>query len=130
LAGADQPGLRPSVEGVVEGEIRFPPDVEPFVGATLRVRLLDATFADGPARTVAEQTIRDVSHSGGPERTIAFALRGEGLDARARYVVRVHVDVDDDGRVSRGDYISTESYPVLTFGHPNRVVVLVRRVGS
>jgi len=118
-----------NAEGVVEGEIRFPPDAA-FVGATVHVRLQDVTLADGPARTVAEQTIPNVSHPGTSGGTVAFALRGQGLDMRARYVVRVHVDVDGDGRVSRDDYISTESYPVLTFGHRNRVILRVRRVGS
>ena len=123
------PGAASNAEGVVEGEIHFPPDAV-FVGATIHVRLLDATLADGPARTVAEQTIPNVSHPRDSGGSVAFALRAGGLDARARYVVRVHVDVDGDGRVSRGDYTSTESYPVLTWGHPNRVVVRVRPVGS
>jgi hypothetical protein len=30
--------------------------------------------------------------------------------------------------VSRGDYISMESYPVLTFGYPKQVSVRVREV--
>jgi hypothetical protein len=55
-------------------------------------------------------------------------LQGRVPDMRARYQVRVHVDVDKDGKVSRGDYITTESYPVLTFGHPSRVRVRVRPV--
>ena len=42
--------------------------------------------------------------------------------------IRVHIDVDRDGRVSRGDYITMESYPVLTWGHPDRVTVRVREV--
>ncbi|MGH6689971.1 MAG: YbaY family lipoprotein [Gammaproteobacteria bacterium] len=128
MAGDVGGGSRSNGEDVVEGEIHFPPDAV-FAGATVHVRLLDATVADGPSRTVAEQTIPNVSHPRGAGGTVAFAVRGSGLDARARYVVRVHVDVDGDGRVSRGDYISTESYPVLTLGYPNRVVVRVRPVG-
>lgn len=123
------PGAGHDAEGVVEGEIHFPPDAV-FAGATVHVRLLDATVADAPSRTVAEQTIPNVSHPRGAGGTVAFAVRGSGLEARARYVVRVHVDVGGDGTVSRGDYVSTESYPVLTLGYPNRIIVRVRPVGS
>jgi uncharacterized lipoprotein YbaY len=123
------PGGMSNADSIVEGEIHFPPDAA-FVGATVHVRLQDVTLADGPARTVAEQTIPNVSHPGSSGGTVAFSLRAGRFDMRARYVVRVHVDVDRDGRVSRGDYISTESYPVLTLGHPNRVIVRVRSVGS
>jgi hypothetical protein len=42
--------------------------------------------------------------------------------------VRVHVDLDKDGEVSVGDYISMESHPVLTYGHPDHVEVAVQKV--
>ncbi len=129
MSPAEQPGNGPNWEAVVEGEIRFPEGSPPFLGATVRVSLLDVTRADAPSRPVAEQTIRDFSHQGGAGGGVRFALRGERLDVRTRYEVRVHVDVDGDGKVSRGDYITTESYPVLTFGHPDRVTIRVRRVG-
>jgi hypothetical protein len=50
------------------------------------------------------------------------------VDEGAGYSVRVHVDLDGDRRVSRGDFISTESHPVLTLGRPDRVTVRVREV--
>lgn len=128
MTAAEETGAGANAERVVEGEIRFPPGAPTFVGATVRVRLLDVTRADAPSRTVAELTIPHVSHSGGP-RGIAFALAAKGVDPRAHYIVQVHVDVNGDGRVSRGDFITTESYPVLTFGHPNRVIARVRPVG-
>jgi uncharacterized lipoprotein YbaY len=113
---------------VVEGELRFPADAVAFRGAIARVTLLDVTRADAPARTVAEQAVANVTHPGGEGQPVVFTLRLQQRDPRARYVVRAHVDVNGDGRVSRGDYISAESYPVLTFGHSNRVVVRLRSV--
>ena len=38
------------------------------------------------------------------------------------------VDVDGDGKVSVGDYISMQSYPVLTFGYPREVTIEVKKV--
>ncbi len=111
------------------GAVRFPEGTPPFVGATVRISLLDVTRVDAPSRVVAEQTIAPASHPGGAGEGFAFTLRAGSIDARSRYVVRVHVDMDNSGRVSPGDYVSTASYPVLTSGHANRVVVDVRRVG-
>lgn len=115
---------------VVRGEVRFPAEAPPLSAATVRVSLQDVSLADAPARVVAEQTLRDVSHPGGRAGGIRFELRLQQVEARTRYVVRVHVDVDNDGRVSYGDYVSTQSHPVLTFGHPDHVDVPVRRVGG
>jgi uncharacterized lipoprotein YbaY len=124
-----QPGPGPSTDAVVQGEVQFPEDTPAFSDGTIRVSLLDVTRADAPARTVAEQRIANVCHPGGPGEGVSFVLRVSGVNARARYEVRAHVDLDGDGRVSPGDYISTQSYPVLTSGHPDRLMVGVRRVG-
>ena len=42
--------------------------------------------------------------------------------------LEVHVDVDNDGKISVGDYINMESYPVLTYGNPNYISVKVKNV--
>src|SRR5687768_4146180 len=118
--GHDRTGA-PGEAGVVEGEIRFPPDARIIAGATARVSLLDVSRADAAARVVAEEVIPGVTHPGGGGVPIPFTLRAQQVDPRARYVVRAHVDVDGNGRISPGDYISTQSYPV-TFDS-NRVVI-------
>ena len=121
--------MRPSTsEPLVSGEILLGEEVQSFSSATIYVRLEDVSRVDAVATTVAEQVLRHVSHQAGHQFQVAIALRGTTADARARYAVRVHVDVDGDGQVSRGDYISMESYPVLTFGYPDRVTVRVREV--
>jgi hypothetical protein len=58
-----------------------------------------------------------------------FELSGLAPDERKRYSVRVLIDLDGDGAISRGDYISTTDHPVLTGGHPWNVVINVERVG-
>ncbi len=39
-----------------------------------------------------------------------------------------HADLDGDGQVSLGDYVTMESYPVLTRGNPASAEVEVREV--
>lgn len=112
----------------VTGRVVFGPESGAFSRAVVRVRLEDVSRADAAARVVAEQVIRDVSHKPGADEVVAFGLDGEWPDDRCDYVVRVHVDLNGDGQVKRGDYVSVESHPVLTRGHPREVAVRVHRV--
>jgi uncharacterized lipoprotein YbaY len=113
---------------LVRGRILLDKDVGPFTGATVYVRLENVSRADAAAEVVAEQVHRGVSHRAGEEKALAFELRVEGFNERAAYSVRVHVDVEDDGVISRGDYISPESHPVLTYGRPDEVDVRLERI--
>jgi uncharacterized lipoprotein YbaY len=114
---------------IVRGQVRFERDAPTFVDATIRVRLEDVTQADAPAQVVAEQVIPGVSYVGRSEASVSFALESvERLDERARYNLRVHVDIDGTGRVTPGDFITTESYPIHPGARPVELTVFVRRV--
>ena len=114
-------------ESVVTGEVVFAKGAKPFSGAVVTVRLSDVSMADGPAQPIAEQVIRGVSFD---EKTrIPFRLRGRADNDRARYTVSAHVSLNGSSDIQQGDYISMQSYPVLTFGALDRVTVEVRRVG-
>jgi len=97
--------------------------------ATVIVRLLDTSRMDVAARRVDEVMLHDVRLDEVQEEGIAFRLTAQELDSRARYEVSVLVDLDGDGRASVGDYLNTQSYPVLTQGFPDQVEVHARPVG-
>ena len=62
---------------------------------------------------------------------IEFALFDDNIvDFRRRlYAVSVHIDVDNNGKINSGDFISMESYPVITDRYPkDNVIVHVRQV--
>jgi hypothetical protein len=109
------------------GEIVFAGD-RPFADASARVTLEDVSRVDAASSTIAEQVIAGVSFDPTVGGAIPFALSAEIPDEGGSYVVRVHVDVDGDGQVSPGDYLSMESFPVLTHGKPDRITVPVREV--
>ncbi len=110
---------------LVTGEIVLPAGTS-FDGATVTVRLENVSMMDAPAQVVAEQVRRGVKYDSG---TIPFTLRGTlGDDARARYSVSAHISLSGNGDMHKGDFISTQSYPVLTHGNPNRVRVEVRKI--
>lgn len=113
---------------LVTGEILFSEELGSFSGATVNVYLEDVSFLDAPSKIVAKQVIPDIDHEMGTENRVKFALKGEITDIRASYSLRVHVSLHGDEQIHRGDYITMESYPVLTFGYPNQVSVRVREV--
>ena len=87
------------------------------------VRVVDVTYADGPSTTIATQTISVTGP--GP---IPFSIPVSNIDAKASYSVQVHLDADADGAVSEGDYLTVESFPVLTFGYGSVIDVTARRL--
>lgn len=113
---------------VVTGSIVFGADLEPFAGATVYVRLEDASRINAPALVVAETVLRDVQAGGQDPDRIEFTIDAPPLDTRARHVVRVHVDVDADGQVGIGDYVSTISHPLKAGDGAATLLIPVKRV--
>lgn len=118
----------PERAALVSGEVVFREGARSFTGATVYVRLEDVSRMDAPSRLVVQEVMPGVSYVAGSHTTLPFELHGRISDDSASYIVRAHVDVDQDGRVSRGDYVSVENYPVLTSGHGHQVSVQVREV--
>jgi hypothetical protein len=96
--------------------------------AQARVTVEDVTQADASSVVIAESVLDDLTAD---QVAVAEVEVGE-VDPRADLVVRVHVAAA--GRQTRdvevGDLVSTQSYPVLTHGHGDSVVVRPRVVGS
>jgi len=113
---------------LLTGLITFPPHTQLRDGAVAHVRLLDTSLADAPTTTVQQMIVSGIARLLSNGKPVAFALSILTIDPRVNYTVDIHVDDDGDGQISRGDYINMQSYPVLTFGHPDRVVVEVRQV--
>ena len=106
-------GCGGAVADHVDGVLRVDPAPPPLRGATLHVRLQDVGVADAPARTVAEYVRRDLAYDPAHDPPPAFRLSTTALPPGATtYVVTAHVDLDGDGEVERGDYVTKQSYPV------------------
>ena len=112
----------------LQGAVVLGRHVGAFEHATVRVYVEDVTRADAAAVVIAQLAIPAVSHQAETETSVPFALRCAPVEPRALYVVRVHVDLQGDGQLHVGDYITTQSYPVLTFGHPDYVTMHVQEV--
>ena len=115
-------------EPLVSGEIHFAQKPQLPSDAKAHVRLLDTSMADAPSRLVAETVLKDISQQANLGNPIPFVLNGDPPHERGSYTISVLVDLDGDGKASPGDFINTQSYPVLTFGYPNNVSVQVKQI--
>jgi uncharacterized lipoprotein YbaY len=113
---------------VVRGELAFDGAPVNVAGASLRIVLNDVSRADGAAVAVGEQPISALPHGTTSDASIPFELRVGPLSPRSRYALWAHVDMDRDGQVSVGDFITMESFPVIA-GDTSHLRVRVRRVG-
>ena len=116
------------METLVTGEVVLPEANESFSNATVYIRLEDVSRIDAKSVIVAEEVLKSVSVNASEKTSIAFSIQGELPTQTADYIVTVHVDSNNDGKRNRGDFITTESIPVLTHGYPNDVVIHVVQI--
>lgn len=108
------------IDVVAEGEDRPPP------GASVRVEVRDVTLQDTSAVTLAaceDEVTTDVP-ADDPVATVELDV---GPHRGGDRTVWVHIDATGSGRVSKGDYITMQSFPVPTSGE-GRLTVAVKRV--
>ncbi|MCU0514838.1 MAG: YbaY family lipoprotein [Anaerolineae bacterium] len=110
---------------LVQGDIVLPPETPALVGATVRVFLEDVSRLDAPAPLIAEHVEHNVTYSGA---ALPFKLYGELPHLEHHYSVRVHISLHDGTDILPGDFLSTDSYPVLTHGHGRQLSVKVIRL--
>jgi hypothetical protein len=84
------------------------PDGRPPARGCLTVWVEDVARADARAHTLGRGVTPDAEVGGDP---LAFAVRGAAFPPGARPAVRAHLDLDGDGRVSAGDWVTTEHVP-------------------
>lgn len=114
-------------ELLVSGEIAFSEDAQPFSAAMAFVRVDDVSMTDVPTTLISQQIIENVAYQ--PGSTIPFTVYGRKPDDdRARLQLSVHISLMGSDDVQSGDYVTMESYPVVTQGYPSEVQVTVRRV--
>lgn len=111
----------------VTGEIVLPSGDLPAAPVTVRTRVEDVSRADAPSIVIGEQ-VQTVRLKPGVVIPFAVDVPPGAVDERRWYSVSVHVDVNGSGRPDTGDFLTTQSYPVLTGGHPVQVRVQVRRI--
>jgi uncharacterized lipoprotein YbaY len=105
------------VEVLVSGPARPP------AGAPVIVQVRDTGLADAPATILGEA--RGTVAGGRSDSLATVEINVAAISSTT--TIWAHVDVDGDGRVSQGDYVTTQSYPVPRESDP-RLPVAVKPV--
>jgi hypothetical protein len=111
----------------IAGRIVFADDARPFRAASIEVILEDTTYADAPAVRLARTVLRDVAYDGARQGGIAFELERPPAPPASQQCLRVWVDIDDDGRLGKGDYRNAERVAV-PHGTTTGLVVRMKRI--
>lgn len=99
-------------------------DLDPSVdNGELTVRVEDVSSGDNALVILGSTTV------GAESRFVEVVVDGDYPDD-ALLIVTAHLDVDEDGLVSPGDYQTSADYPVLTRGSPTAVTIVLERVGA
>lgn len=120
--------IETAFRATVTGEIILAKEMDSFFDAVVHIYLEDVSLQDNPSMIVAQQMIRNVSHEKKIESRLPFALHADNINKYLNYSVFVHIDMQGDGKINLGDYISMQSYPVLTLGYPDKIFVSVKHV--
>lgn len=110
------PKPQPSRRGnkLIEGEITFKSVQNRINGATIYVRLEDISIQDDAGKTLVEQVILDVTVDPSDLPTYRYLIEHRELEPKNTYRVRVHLDTDNSGDISEGDFAWTAQYPAST----------------
>ena len=109
---------------VVLGKIEIPKEIR---GRKFNsyIKVLDTSYEDAPAITIAETRIDHSMSKLTKEPFIPFEL---SIDAEIipshDYTVSVLVDMDGDGIISKNDYIQNQSYNVISQGKPKKNIFI------
>ena len=109
--------MRVIVDVHLEGAARPP------VGSRVRAEVQDTAWADESSIVVASTSGEVRGAEGSWLETVELEV--ESLPPNSN--VSVHVDLDDTGTVTEGDFITTAAYPVVP-GEEIRLAVTVRQV--
>jgi uncharacterized lipoprotein YbaY len=114
---------------VVHVDVALPKVELPPKAARVVVRVEDISKADAASEVVGEARQSEVSLKPGDPLRLSIEIPRDRINEQRRYSVAAHVDISGSGEVEVGDFVSTQSYPVLTRGGGDRVRVDVKRVG-
>jgi len=101
---------------VVEGIIHLAGVSSSTPNATVYVQIVEVSLADAPSNVVAEEVIPDFQIDMDNLAEIRFSILTSNLNRRANYDLIAHVDINGSGEITKGDYLTMESFPVSPVG--------------
>ncbi|WP_158599225.1 YbaY family lipoprotein [Methanohalophilus sp. RSK] len=112
----------------IDGVVTFDSLEEPFSNVTVSITIEDVSLADAPSTVIGQTTLENVSRNNITDSDIPFEISYGTLQENHIYSLSAHVDVDGDGAISPGDYLSTQRVDVPYSGVESVVEVPVELI--
>jgi uncharacterized lipoprotein YbaY len=108
--------MHATTDVLIRGELAFDDAAVDLSGASVKIRLDDVSRMDAESVPLGEHAVMNLPRGASTASALPFEVRAAGLKAGARYTLWAHVDMDRDGQVSVGDFITMEDFPVSADG--------------
>jgi uncharacterized lipoprotein YbaY len=109
---------------IISGYIAIPDEIR-NTRFKVYIRLLDTSYLDAPATTLALLRISNVKKPAVFQKKMPFELIVEKpLDPSHDYSLAVLIDMDGDGNISAGDFIHRQNYSVVTHNRPQTGILV------
>jgi hypothetical protein len=114
---------------LITGKI-FLIDGKPFFNATIYIHVIDISFLDTYSNILYTHIIKDIDYFKNSTFNIDFTFHIEKVQIKQdkNYSLQIHIDVDNDKKISIGDYINMENYPLINFIKSNNSFVNLKRI--
>ena len=113
---------------LIKGKIVFQGDVLDISGASVKIEIHDVSRADAKSVTVSTFQIHKLSKHSSTANSIPFELSVDFIPRKVNYSIWAHIDVDRDNQISKGDFITMQSYPIKPQNVHEPFIVTVRQV--
>lgn len=112
----------------VSGSVVLPSEVRTMTSAKLYIWIEDISYVDGLARPVAKQVIDKILPDDIESGIVRFSLPIANTSTLNDLGLRVHLDMDGNGVVSVGDYVSTTRILVSSYKNTSAIKVSLQPV--
>jgi uncharacterized lipoprotein YbaY len=94
------------------------------------VKILDTSYEDAPAIIIGETKVGYPGSTLTGKNHIPFEVNVEvGIDKSHDYTLSVLIDLDEDGTISKNDYIHQQAYTAIAQGIPRKdILVTLQKV--
>ena len=114
---------------VIHGDLQFPYVAEPMAIARVEISVRNVTTMDGPASVLGHIVLHGVHVGPDVPTRVPFELAFTPLSTQAICAVRAHADVNGNGRVDVGDFVSDTATLIDFNNTEHRFTIELRFIG-
>lgn len=116
---------------LINGTIMLDEENVAFSNATVYIRIEDVTLQDASSQLISQVKLSNINYDYRlGDQGIEFSINDNNLEYSPNnmYSIFVHVDIDNNGEISLGDFVTVQSYPVVAHDPSNKMTIMVTKI--